>query len=131
MHVSTETAAKKWRLRWGCGKLPRKETGSVAERSPRRLQTRYIGCFFDERPLCDAKIKTFLASPSERKTTDPDDFDGKHGLVNGKDGLRALSSVFAALRQLHLRALRACRLNRVFPLTRSFQCGTIFSAHII
>ena len=81
-----------------------------------------------------AMLKFFSFPQRERvsrKTTDPDDFDGKHGLVNGKDGLKALSSVFAALRQLHLRALRACRLNRVFPLTRSFQCGTIFSAHII
>ena len=65
-------------------------------------------------------MKTFLASPSESLAEDdgPGRFDGQHSLrlnrlyclsmeIHYLDGLGALSSVFAALRQLQLRAPRA------------------------
>ena len=67
------------------------------------------------------KMKTFLPSPRrERVSRNEDDglgrFDGQHGLrlnrlyclsmeIHYLDGLGALSSVFAALRQLQLRAV--------------------------
>ena len=66
----------------------------------------------------ETKMKTFPSESESRKTTDTDDFDGQYGHrlnrlyclsmeIRDLDGLGALSSVFAALRQLELRAPRA------------------------
>ena len=60
----------------------------------------------------ETKMKTFFASPGESESRGRGRFDGQRGLrlycaSMDLDGLGALSNVFAALRQLQLRAPRA------------------------
>ena len=111
------------------GVLPRKETRSVTESLPRRLQHDIYPMLLQWKASlrCKKELNEDLFSFPQRvsrKTTDLDDFDGQHGLclnrlyclsmeIHDLDVLGALSSVFAALRQLQH------RLNRIFPLTRS------------